>query len=180
MRKVCSGKYYSAFSRYREGGGRSQLLIIRRDTKEIIKVTTIASGRVSTVAVEFIESLSRPTDWKSPHVLCLFYYIKIMRKRERFGFKLISEKLSAREIMSELKRFETYQRYLLVKLNSLSKKERLLIMTPSNKELTPTTTEEIDMLQARADLFWMFFKRNEEMTAMHAKVRAALKKVMVD
>lgn len=178
MRKVYSGKYYSAFSRIRVGSGRSQILIMRRDTKEIASVTTVSSDRVKEVATELSVGLGRPSDWMSPHRSCLFYYMKIERKREEFGLKLISGKLNSHEIMSGVSRFEAYQRYLLKKLNNLSKKERLLLLSPSSKDLPPTTIEGIDLLQAREGLFWMFFEKSEEILAAHSSLRDTLKKML--
>lgn len=177
MKKIYSEQYYSAFYRPRGNAGKCQLLIFRRDTREIEVAVTVASEQIKETATKLIVSMARPRDWKSPHRECLYYYLKIGRKRDGFGLKLIDGKFAPRDIMGGVKKFEAYTHCLLKKMHSLSDQERILLLTPSEKEYEPKTSEDVDLLQARDTLFGLFFEKTKEMSAVHFKTEQLINKL---
>jgi len=177
MKKISSGKYYSAFARPRKGSDKAQLIILRKDTHELESATTVDTQDLETTAKSSINSLKKPLDWKVPHRVCLYYFLKIKRKKEEFSMKLLSDSLSKRQVVSEIKRFETYQYFLLKRLHELSTSEKVMLLTPAEKEYAPKSTEDIDLLQARDELFGLLFEKNKEMSLAHAKTTSIIKKI---
>lgn len=177
MKKISSGKYYSAFARPRKDSGKSQLLIIRRDTHELEVSTTVDTQSIEAKASASITGLGEPLDWQAPYRTCLSYFLKIRRKKEEFSQRLLSDKLSKRQIFAELKKFEAYRYHLLKKLHRLSDSEKTLLLTPSKKECVAKSTEDIDLLQARDELFGLFFDVTKEMSLAHKTTASAIIKI---
>lgn len=178
MKKIASNGYYSVFSRPRKRSRYSQLLVLRRDTGELVHVVSVPTQNLSETAADFLAGHGLPADWKAPHRVCLHYCMRIDYKREAFGLRLGSGELPPSEIWQMLKRFEAFQYHLIRKVNALSTSERLLLLTPIEQECCPQTTEDFDLLRARAKLYGLFFERSREMQEVHARVAGIIQQLI--
>lgn len=163
MRRLIKEECYVALSRNDPRGvNRFQLLLVRRDTFELMHVETVSVesiDKLTEVASIRLAKFDRPVDWDAPHRKCIAYYLKMRRKQEKF-FELSQKTITAPDIAKIIYKNDGYLFHLLRKINFLSHAERLSLLKLSPEELLPERkTRVLDLIYARVSLFWMFFSK---------------------
>jgi len=172
MKKITSGAYYSVFARPKKDRNRTQILIFRKDTLELEVVATVDSDSLSADVDSILLSLDVPSDWKKPHRACLCYFLKIKRKKDELSQKVLAGSLSQRQVFREISRFESYMYHFLKRLNYLSESERVLLLAPRKVDIK--SSEDIDTLYAKDEIFGLFFSVTDAMRLAHAQVRSVI------
>jgi len=161
MRRLLSTEHHLALARINpRRDGRSQVIVVRRDTFELEWVESVAALHVDElrhVASARMSALRKPTGWNAPHRKCIAYFLKMRRKREEIFDLLQRPQADRSAVVSVLLRNEAYALHLSKKVNSLSGAERRKLLTPSGEELLPErSTTSIDVLDARSQLYrWL-------------------------
>ena len=161
MRRLCRSAYYLALARESRGVNNLQITIVRRDTFELIAVETVpvnSNFEVLEIASKNLEKLSKPDNWNAPHRKCIAFFIKMQCKREKVFDLICESNLSPEKISICLHRNEGFIFHILRMVNSLDDVEKLKMLTPGeNERLNDRSMSDIDLIFARAELFWLLF-----------------------
>lgn len=146
------------------GDGRSQLITVRRDTFELENVESVSFqclDKLQDAASSSLKMRRKPHDWGAPHRRCIAYFLKMRRKRDEIFPLLQQPQSDSKGIIKVLYRNEAYALYLSRKVNSLSERDKGELLIPSRGELLPDrSTSLLDILYARAALYWWMFSRS--------------------
>ncbi|MEO8154007.1 MAG: hypothetical protein ABI605_13125 [Rhizobacter sp.] len=157
------------------GDGHSQIVVVRRDTFELVKAKSMACTSMKElrdIAALEIQDLRKPADWDAPHRKCLAYFLKMRRKREYIFDLTANAQSRGDDIVKVLFRNEAYAFYACRKVNELTNSEKLKLLSPSLEELVEQrTTGVIEVLYARSSLFWLIFSRTPTLVHAYEKLQ---------